>query len=39
MKNQLIKHREKIKTLLSEPSVYPHQRNAARNTYNTQQRK
>lgn len=33
MKNQLIKHREKIETLLSEPSVFPHQRHAARNTY------
>lgn len=39
MKNQLIKHREKIQTLLSEPSVYPHQSNPTRSTYNTQQRK
>ena len=33
MNNHLVKHREKIQTLLSEPSVFPHQRNAARNTY------
>jgi superfamily II DNA or RNA helicase len=33
MENQLTKHREKIQTLLSEPSVFLHQRNAARNTY------
>ncbi|MBJ2137460.1 DEAD/DEAH box helicase family protein [Paraglaciecola chathamensis] len=33
MTDQLIKHREKIQTLLSEPNVFPHQRNAARNTY------
>jgi len=33
MKNQLSKHREKIQTLLSEPCVYPHQRDAARHTY------
>jgi hypothetical protein len=33
MQNQLVKHREKIQTLLSEPSVFPHQRDAARNTY------
>ncbi|MEL0630817.1 DEAD/DEAH box helicase family protein [Psychromonas aquatilis] len=33
MSEQLRKHREKIQTLLSEPSVYPHQRDAARNTY------
>jgi hypothetical protein len=33
MKDQLIKHREKIQMLLSEPSVFLHQRNAARNTY------
>lgn len=33
MENQLLKHREKIQELLNEPSVYPHQRNAAKNTY------
>jgi hypothetical protein len=33
MTDQLVKHREKIQKLLSEPSVFPHQRNAARNTY------
>jgi hypothetical protein len=39
MKNKFIKHRERIKTLLNEPSVYPQQRNPTRSTYNTQQRK
>lgn len=33
MNNLLVKHREKIQKLLSEPSVYEHQRNAARNTF------
>ena len=33
MITQLSKHRDKIQTLLSEPSVYPHQRKAARHTY------
>lgn len=33
MENQLSKHREKIQELLNEPSVYPHQRNAAKTTY------
>lgn len=33
MNNQLTKHREKVQTLLREPSVFPHQRSAARNTY------
>ncbi len=33
MENNAVKHREKIQTLLREPFVYPHQRNAARNTF------
>jgi hypothetical protein len=33
MQNLIEKHREKIQTLLSEPSVYVHQRDAARTTF------
>lgn len=33
MKNNAEQHRAKIATLLSEPSVYKHQRDAARNTF------
>ena len=33
MENNANKHRDKIQTLLSEPSVYKHQRDAAQNTY------
>lgn len=33
MENLILKHREKIQTLLSEPSVFAHQRDAARNTF------
>lgn len=33
MENKIQQHREKIKNILSEPSVYKHQRDAARTTY------
>lgn len=33
MNNKAEQHRAKIEMLLSEPSVFKHQRDAARNTY------